>query len=105
MEQNPNKISKRDEFNQDITIVGLTFILLIAIAVYVQSINRLYQTERELVEVKKIYIKIDQRLTKTEDKLEESKGKIQELHDRLGKFGYLEKLQKDIARVWDEATD
>jgi septal ring factor EnvC (AmiA/AmiB activator) len=91
--------SKR--LNDELTIIGLIFVLGYALFTSYQYSNRLLEAQKAVIHLDKKLTKAEVKLDKTNEYLEQTKSQLITLSDDVSKLQHLDKLKKDIDRnLW-----
>ena len=90
------------KLNDELTIVGLIFILTFVTYYLYSYVNYAIHLEAKVTEAQKTAIYLDKRLSKTEDILSQTNQNLINIQSTLENYRFLEKVQKEIDRNWTE---
>ena len=93
--------SKR--LNDELTIIGLIFILVYAIFTSYEYSNRLLEAQKAVIHLDKKLTKAEVKLEENQTYLEQTKSQLTTLSKDIDKLYYLDKVKKDIDRnLWPD---
>jgi hypothetical protein len=91
--------SKR--LNDELTIIGLIFILAYALFTSYQYSNRLLEAQKAVIHLDKKLTKAEATLDQNQAYLEQTKSQLISLSNDVSKLQHLDKVKKDIDRnLW-----
>ena len=91
--------SKR--LNDELTIIGLIFILSYALFTSYQYSNRLLEAQKAVIHLDKKLTKAEVKLDETQEYLEQTKSQLITLSQNVDDLQHLERIKKDIDRnLW-----
>src|SRR5574344_1621314 len=93
---------KQKQLNDELTIVGLTLVLVFIIYQLLAYSIKIDKLKDSIIEAKKVAIMLDDRLTITETKLVSTEQELNYLHQNQQNLKELEIILKDIATSWNK---
>jgi hypothetical protein len=93
---------KQKQLNDELTIVGLTLVLIFIIYQLLAYSIKIDKLKDSVIEAKKVAIMLDDRLTITETKLVSTEQELNYLHQNQQDLKELETILKDIATSWNK---
>lgn len=93
--------SKR--LNDELTIIGLIFVLTYAIFTSYEYSNRLLEAQKAVIHIDKKLNKAEVKLDENQAYLEQTKSQLTTLSQDVSKLQHLDKVKKDIDRnLWPD---
>jgi septal ring factor EnvC (AmiA/AmiB activator) len=93
--------SKR--LNDELTIIGLIFILAYALFTSYQYSNRLLEAQKAVIHLDKKLTKAEVKLDETNEYLKQTKAQLLTLSKDVSKLQHLDRVKKDIDRnLWPD---
>ena len=91
--------SKR--LNDELTIIGLIFVLTYAIFTSYEYSNRLLEAQKAVIHIDKKLTKAEVKLDENQAYLEQTKSQLTTLSQDVSKLQHLDRVKKDIDRnLW-----
>ena len=91
--------SKR--LNDELTIIGLIFILAYALFISYEYSNRLLEAQKAVIHLDKKLTKAEVKLDENQAYLEQTKSQLTTLSQDVSKLQHLDRVKKDIDRnLW-----
>lgn len=93
--------SKR--LNDELTIIGLIFVLTYALFTSYEYSNRLLEAQKAVIHIDKKLTKAEVKLDENQTYLEQTKSQLTTLSQDVSKLQHLDRVKKDIDRnLWPD---
>ena len=89
------------QLNDELTIIGLIFILAYALFTSYEYSNRLLEAQKAVIHIDKKLTKAEVKLDENQAYLEQTKSQLTTLSQDVSKLQHLDRVKKDIDRnLW-----
>ena len=91
------------QLNDELTIIGLIFILAYALFISYEYSNRLLEAQKAVIHIDKKLTKAEVKLDENQAYLEQTKSQLTTLSQDVSKLQHLDRVKKDIDRnLWPD---